>query len=705
MKIMHLHNKQTSIIIAQLDDSVPWIPYLGASLSEQIDLVQFINNTTPMQPSGYLDIHPQLSVFSTEADGLYATPTLRGHSNGEHWCPVFKFTSWNQLQPNHLDILLTSAESALEVTVSLQLDDSGVIAMRNTIKNCSDKAYQLDDFLVSIPVPELAKELLSYTGRWLQEFQPQRSKLIFGSQLFENLRGKTSNDHFPGIVVGTENFREQQGQVMGCHLAWSGNHKIQIEKSQQGYSYILAGAKLSPGEICLETNDQFSTPWLYSAYSENGLTAMSRQFHRFVRKEIIKFPDVNKPRLVHLNTWEAVYFRHDMNELKKLADSAASVGVERFILDDGWFVGRESDNAGLGDWYVDTKKYPDGLSPLITHVNDLGMEFGLWFEPEMINPDSDLYRAHPDWVLQTYSEYQPLARTQYVLDLSKPEVFDYLIERLDSLLTEYNIAYIKWDMNRDLAQASHNGRASVFNQTTKVYDLFDAIRIKHPRVEIESCASGGGRVDYEVLKRTHRFWASDCNDAIERQTIQRNFSMFFPLEVMGAHMGPETCHTTRRVLDSQFRSLTALFGHMGIEAHLNECSEQEIKEFTHAIKLYKKYRDLIHSGDLVRLDSEIQYVATGVVALDGKHALFSLSQINFTDSSLAKPLVLAGLEPEKMYKISTPTIPTDFASRMKKLPLWIINNSGYLSGKHLMTRGLAMPMLDAGSCFLIELEL
>ncbi len=273
-----------------------------------------------------------------------------------------------------------------------------------------------------------------------------------------------------------------------------------------------------------------------------------------------------RPRPVTLNTWEGVYFDHKLEQLKAQATAAAELGIERFVLDDGWFGKRDDDTSSLGDWFVDTRKYPDGLAPLADHVVSLGMEFGLWFEPEMVNRNSDLYRAHPDWVLQV--EGQPLleSRHQLVLDLTRPEVSDYLFNCIDNVLKSAKISYIKWDMNRDITHAGDaNGRAATSRQTRAVYALMARVRAAHPDLEIESCASGGGRADFGVLAHTHRVWVSDCTDALERLSIQQGALRFLPPEIIGCHISASPNHQTGRVHTLAFRAIVAFFGHLGVE--------------------------------------------------------------------------------------------------------------------------------------------
>ena len=331
-----------------------------------------------------------------------------------------------------------------------------------------------------------------------------------------------------------------------------------------------------------------------------------------------------KPRPVVLNTWEAVYFDHNLGTLIELADSAAELGVERFVLDDGWFRGRRDDHAGLGDWYVDEALWPDGLTPLIEAVTSRGMEFGLWVEPEMVNLDSDVVRAHPEWIVgpsaQSYKDGGRLPlewRNQHILDLVNPDAWQYIYDRVDALLRENNISYLKWDQNRDLLEHGHAGRASVHEQTLAAYRLFDELRTAHPGVEIESCSSGGARVDLGILERTDRIWGSDCNDALERQTIQRWTGLVVPPELVGGHIGPTTSHTTARTHDLSFRAITALFGHFGMEWDVRQVQGAEREELKRFIALYKEHRGLIHSGRMVRADlPDDSLMLHGVVSAD-----------------------------------------------------------------------------------------
>jgi alpha-galactosidase len=413
-----------------------------------------------------------------------------------------------------------------------------------------------------------------------------------------------------------------------------------------------------------------------------------------------------KPRPVHYNTWEAVYFDHDTEKLKELATRAAALGVERFVLDDGWFGARRHDMAGLGDWIVSDAVYPNGLGPLVDHVTGLGMEFGIWFEPEMLNPDSDLYRAHPDWVLQIEDVPQVPFRTQYVLDISRVEVADYLFERIDAILSDHEISYIKWDMNRDLSHpGGADGQAKAVAQVHALYALLDRIRTAHPDVEIESCASGGARADMGVLAHSDRVWTSDSNDALDRQHIQRGASYFLPPEILGCHVGPAHCHVTGRRLSMAMRAATALTGHMGLELNLLTERQTDLDQLKRAIALHKRHRDLLHDGDLHRLDTDPRHLAFGVVARDKSEALFSFAYMTGDPNVLPGRLRFAGLDHERKYHLRLVWPEHWQAVKAPSLieHLDLAGAGAVCTGAALMQAGMQLPHTQPETCLLFYL--
>jgi alpha-galactosidase len=374
---------------------------------------------------------------------------------------------------------------------------------------------------------------------------------------------------------------------------------------------------LLPGEVTLAQGESYTTPWVYLAATRMGLDGLSAQFHGYLRS---RPAHPRTPRPVNLNVWEAVYFTHDFATLAALADIASAIGVERYVLDDGWFHGRRDDRAGLGDWWVDKDVWPGGLHELADYVRGRGMQFGLWIEPEMVSPDSDLYRAHPDWILSAGHHVPPLQRHQLALDLTS------------KLLSEYPIDYVKWDCNRDLIDAgsgTHAGAPAVHDHTLAVYSLLDELRRRYPAVEWESCAAGGGRIDLAILERVQRVWPSDMIDALARQPIQRWTGQLVPPEYLGTHVSAPFSHQTGRYMPLALRCATALFGHFGIEWDLTKASQQDLTELAEWITLYKRHRDLIHSGHVIRLETPDDTAwIYGVISADQSTALMCYAQLD-----------------------------------------------------------------------------
>lgn len=462
---------------------------------------------------------------------------------------------------------------------------------------------------------------------------------------------------------------------------------------------------LFPGEIVLKSGESYKTPKLYSAFSRTGLNGMSQCFHKFLRNSREHIIFKRKERPVQFNTWEAVYFEHDISTLFKLVDSAYDLGIERFVLDDGWFKGRDSEKAGLGDWYIDKLKYPEGLKPLIEYINSKNMEFGLWFEPEMVNPDSDLFRLHPDWILGVDGYDQPKGRYQYVLDLSRKEVFEYILNRLDSLLTEYNIGYVKWDMNRDLSQPGNRFNIpSVHEQVKSYYKLLEFITRSHPDVEFESCASGGGRADFEVLRYTNRIWTSDCNDPFERHFIQKGFSYFLPPEIMGAHFGPSKAHTTLRETDLKFRILTCFFGHLGFEQNVLTLNKYERSELKKYVSLYKKYRKIVSNSTFFRIDScDKNLDIYGTVSKNSDELLLMITQLSLPDFMIPERIKIPYIDKSVKYRIDILDIPESNFNTMKKNVEWPESKITY-SGELLIKIGIQLPIMNPESVLFFRLK-
>jgi alpha-galactosidase len=502
------------------------------------------------------------------------------------------------------------------------------------------------------------------------------------------------------LTAGTVGFGFGAGEVWGVHLAWSGDSTVWAERNPVGLAQIGAAELLSPGEVRLAPHETYTAPRAYAAYSERGLDGMSAAFHELIRSRL---HHPKTPRPVILNTWEAVYFDHRLDRLSELADAAARIGVERFVLDDGWFGGRRDDMAGLGDWYVSKEVWPVGLGPLIDHVKSLGMDFGLWVEPEMVNPDSELFRAHPDWILSEAGRLPPTWRSQHVVDLANPLAFDFLLGRLDTLLSDHDIAYLKWDHNRDLVDAGHDGRPGVRLQTLALYRLLDELRSRHPQLEIESCASGGGRVDLGILERTDRIWPSDTIDALERQHIQRWTQLLVPPELLGTHIGSNLSHTTGRRHSLSFRAATAIFGHLGIEWDLTSITPQEAQDLAGVIAFHKEVRSLLHSGRVVRVDHPDPTVQVhGVVARDRAEAVFACVQLASSPTEVPPPVRLSGLESGRRYRVVQVPLAGGPNAQEIASPPWA-SEGLVLTGQLLMRVGLQMPVLHPEQALILKL--
>jgi len=596
-------------------------------------------------------------------------------------------------------------EAELEVGCELRLEESGLLRVRHTVTNTGDGIYALDGLTALLPVPDRAGELLDLTGRWCREHSPQRQPFTYGTHARESRRGRTGHDATLLLVAGTPGFGFRSGEVWAVHTAWSGNHLHLAERLPEGAgaggSGVLAGGELLlPGEVRLEPGESYATPWIFFTYSADGLDAASARLHQWLRA---RPQHPRSPRPLVLNTWEAVYFDHDLETLTRLAEQAARVGVERFVLDDGWFGARRDDDRGLGDWWVAPDVWPQGLRPLADRVRALGMDFGLWFEPEMANPDSDVVREHPDWVLT------PSARSwrqQVVLDVANPDAYAYLLESISGVVDEAGVAYIKWDHNRDLhvAVGTLSGRAGVHEQTAAVYRLLDELRARHPGLEIESCSSGGARIDLGILEHTDRIWGSDTNDPLERQLIQRWEGLLVPPELVGSHVGDTVSHTTHRASSLGLRTATALFAHAGLELDVTKCTDDELAALTAWAGFYKEMRGLLHSGDVVRADLPDDALLHGVVSRDRREALYAFVRLTTSAQEQTGRLLLPGLDPGLEYDV-VHRPEAGAATAVEKSPTpWFERGAARASGAVLGRVGLPTPRLDPAQAVVLHVR-
>jgi alpha-galactosidase len=589
-RILRLDGQDISLILELAEGEAPLWRYWGRRLPDGIEL-EPLRSTRPT-PSFSLDFDLPLSVFPGLGVGWFGESALRAHRGGEDW--TFQATACGiEQQGQAVTIRLTDGVARIDVAIRLHLDpDSDVLTMSTALTNSGEGPLDIQWLAVgSLPLPAAAREVRSFSGRYNDEFMPVKDKLSRSIWRRENRRGLTSHSCFPGALVDADD------TVFGAQLAWSGNHAQSIEWLDDGRYQWQMGEWLAPGEVRLGAGESIETPQMLATCAADA-DGVAQNFHAAIRKRTPWHEGRMKPRPVHLNTWEGFYFNHDEAALIELAEAAAAIGIERFVLDDGWFHGRNDDSSSLGDWWADTVKYPDGLKPLAGHVTGLGMEFGLWVEPEMVSPDSELYRAHPDWALAIPGRPMITGRNQLVLDMTRAGVCDYLFEKIASLLEDLPISYLKWDHNRDLATAG--ARPRYRQQVLATYALMDRLRTAYPHVEIEACAGGGGRIDAGIAAHTHRFWTSDNIDAVSRISIQRGFLQFMPPELMGAHVGASPAHATGRKQSMDFRSGVALSGHFGVELDLRKLDDADRERLRLWIATFKARRDKLHSGKVWR---------------------------------------------------------------------------------------------------------
>ena len=691
-----LLSASTSSLLLEVIDGALVIQHWGAPVHGDLAAVQ-----TAIRPSianSSWD-QPQFPGIMRESSrGFLGRPTLSGHRNGKAWSTKFEVTDFHH-QKNRVGVTFRDLHAEIEVVISFDLDTNGVLFQRATVKNLADTDYCINEFIHWLPLPKEATQTLDFAGRWSNERNPQRKEIATGTWVRESREGRSGHNFSIADIALTAHTSFQSGSAWATSIAWSGNSQYLVEKLFDGSQSIGAGELLMPGELILSSGQSYEAPALISVFSAEGLDGVSAAYHSYLRARDVH-PKRERPLI--LNMWEALYFDHDEKKIKALVDVAAEVGIERVVLDDGWFHSRRNDRAGLGDWVIDPAVWPNGLSPIIKYINDKGIEFGLWFEGEMVNPDSDLYRAHPEWILHEADRVPPLWRHQLVLDIGHEGAFNHVLEQTSAVLAAHNIVYIKWDHNRVLVDAGHLGSAGVHRQTQAIYRLFAELKKRHPGIEIESCASGGARIDLGVIDLVDRFWTSDNNDALERQTIQRWTAQVIAPELLGTHIGPTHGHQTGRTLELSMRATTALFGHAGIEWDITEATTEERKHLSTWAQYYKNNRGLLHSGKMVRVDyPEPHAYLHGVIANDDSRAIFAYVQLTPTVAIHPSPLKFPGLDQTASYVIKAVFPAGKPRFMLITPPDWMAGIT--MSGSALSAIGVTAPILAPANAFLIEI--
>ena len=682
----HLYNQEISYIIKILDNDQPGQLYYGKRLTHKEDFSHLFEYAMrDMSPYAFegnstFSLENIKQEYPTFGCGDMRFPAYEiERENGSNVVEfVYKEHKIYNGKPKLEGLPATYVESDDEAqTLELVLEDTSIntrivllytiyeafpVIARSVRFECDsdEKITLLSAMSACMDLPDKDYEMIDLAGVWARERHVRRHKLDYGIQSIYSMRGCSSYQFNPFLALARENADEFQGQVYGFSLVYSGNFLAQTEVDNYDTARVLMGIHPNGFKWTLGKGESFQTPEMVMVYSEAGLNGMSQTFHKLYRTRLARGTWRDKVRPILINSWEAFYFDFDAPKLLGLADVAADLGMELFVLDDGWFGKRDDSTSSLGDWYPNEEKLKGTLKELAEKINAKGLKFGLWIEPEMTNKDSDLYRAHPDWLLAEQGKRICHSRTQYVLDFSKKEVREYIGDMLENLLAEVPVSYIKWDMNRTFSEVFSNGNDREYQGKVchkyilGVYELYERLTSRFPHVLFESCASGGARFDPGMLYYAPQGWTSDDTDAIERLKIQYGTSMVYPVSCMGSHVSASPNHQTNRVTPLETRADVAYFGTFGYELDLLKLGEEDKAEIRRQIAFMKEKRDLIQKGTFYRLKSPFEGNETAwmIVSEDQKKALVGYYRVMQPVNVGFKRLKLKGLKEDTCYKVS-----------------------------------------------------
>ncbi|WEO76706.1 alpha-galactosidase [Cryobacterium sp. SO2] len=702
-----LRNAGTALLLEQPETGLPVVLHWGADLGAltDADCAGLSAAVSRQTAPGTLDAAWQVPILPQESDGWPGRPGTLLTRDGAPVFPRWRVTGLDvAASADRVTVTALDETAGLVFTAHYTIEAGGVISVRHELANSAPGSLVVEWLEPTLPAPKAVDQITSFSGRWTREKTPQTTELPRGTVTRQTRRGRSGHDSTTMLIASIDRPADRHGELWAVHLGWSADTTYRTDRGPEFVTVLGAGELLRPSEIVLEPGSSYTTPVVFFAWSGAGLDGLAARFHTYLRA---RPQHPQHPRPLVLNTWEAVYFDHDQANLMNLAEVAADVGIERFVLDDGWFMSRRDDTTGLGDWLVDPAVWPDGLGPLAAHVHGLGMEFGLWFEPEMVNLDSDVARAHPDWLLHDPGMIDFPAglswRTQFVLDIANPAAYAHVLGQMDALVTELGIDFIKWDHNRDLVEAVHAGRYGVHEQTLAAYRLFAELKGRHPGLEIESCSSGGARSDLGVMAVADRMWASDSNDPIERQDIQRWTQLLLPPELVGGHVGPTVAHSSGRATDLSYRLATSLMGSAGFEWNIAECTEEELATIAAFSGLYKEVRHIIHTGTAVHGDLRDPALRlTGAVLPDRSAAVYTVASVATTEDSLPEHIRLHGLDPSARYTVR---VRREIGRSLHGwvTPAWLSAGEVTLPGSVLGTVGLQIPALWPAQAIVLHL--
>lgn len=627
--------------------------------------------------------------------GLFSEPALKVTFSDGNRDLVLHYDS-HKVAGDTLTVTLKDITRPISVILAYTIyPDTGILKRQATIENRGKAQLTLESAQAATwTLPENEHyRLRTLTGRWAGEWQIQQTAIHPGMvQVLESRRGSTSHQVNPWFAIDQDgNLDQEHGDVFFGALAWSGSWRIGVEETSEHRVRVTGGYNPFDFAYILAPGESLATPAFYAGYTANGIGEASRILHRFERTQILPDGSGQKTRPILYNSWEATEFAVNEEGQRALAQKAAAMGIERFVMDDGWFGQRNDDHAGLGDWYVNPQKFPHGLGSLISYVNSLGMSFGLWVEPEMVNPNSDLYRKHPDWAMHFEGRPETEGRNQLLLNLAREDVKEYTFGWLDKLVTENKIAFLKWDYNRNWSepgwpQAPVDQQKKIWVQYVRnYYEIIDRLRAKHPGLEIETCSGGGGRVDLGILQRTEEVWPSDNTEAFDRLRIQRGFTYAYTPHVMMAWV-TDVPNMNGRSVSLQDRFLVAMQGSLAVGANLNKMSETDLAASRRFVTADKEIRETVQNGLLYRLTPETDndFIANQYVAPDGDQATAFAFLHSQQLISPVPPLRLLGLDESTVYRIRM--------IAQGEQPVGTLLDGGTLSGAFLMHHGLDLHL-------------
>lgn len=682
-KEFHLYNRQISYILKILKNNQLGHLYFGKKVRERDSYDYLVEShhrpmtSYPYEGDMYFSLEHLKQEYPAYGTSDFRHPAVEIRQNNGSRITNFEYKDhtiykgkpklqglpavYTEHEDEATTLEITLVDDLIHVEITLLytiFENENAIARSARIQNNGAESVDLLAAMsMNLDLPDYDYEWLQLSGAWSRERHIKMRKLEQGIQSIESTRGHSSHQHNPFMLLKRPNADEFSGEVLGFSFVYSGNFLAQAEVDPHGQTRVLMGINPFGFTWHLEQNEQFQTPETVIVYSDQGINGMSQTYHRLYRTRLARGEWRDQVRPVLNNNWEATYFDFDEDKIVNIAKAAKEDGIELFVLDDGWFGTRNDDKQGLGDWFANTDKLPNGITGLAERIENLGMKFGLWFEPEMVNKNSDLFREHPDWIIQTPHRRSSHGRNQFVLDYSRKEVIDCIYEMMAAILRTAKISYIKWDMNRSITEVYSESipperQGEIFHRyILGVYDLYERLTSTFPHILFESCASGGGRFDPGMLYYAPQTWASDNSDAIERLKIQYGTSLVYPISSIGAHVSSVPNEQVFRTTPLETRANVAYFGAFGYELDLNKLSQAEREQVKNQIAFIKQYRELIHKGTFYRLLSpfEHNFTAWMVVSEDKREAIVGYYKILNEANGPYRRLKLQGLNEAFIY--------------------------------------------------------